>query len=393
MRTGREGPAERGPVIGKVLRGTNVTRLIRYLYGPGRREEHTDPHIVAGWREPAELEPPRRADGSRDFRRLTGLLRQPHAALGDNGLARPVWHCPVRTAPGDKMLSDAEWAQIAAEIMDRTGLSPIGQEDDAVRWIAVRHGDDHIHIVAMLARQDGTKPRLWNDYYRLGEAFHAAEERYGLARTPARDGTAARRPSRAETEKARRQGRQEPPRVTLRRAVATAAAGADGEKEFFARLAAAGIEVRHRRSQRTPGQVTGYAVALPDYQTRDGSPIWFSGGKLAPDLTINALRRRWHITADDRRQPLNGAERDAIWQQAAKTADHASSQIRALAASNPAAAQDAAWAAADTLHAAAAALGSHVVSQAAAAYDRAARAPYRRLPARTRHGDNLRQAG
>ena len=25
------------------------------------------------------------------------------------------------------------------------------------------HGDDHIHIVAMLARQDGRRPRLSND--------------------------------------------------------------------------------------------------------------------------------------------------------------------------------------------------------------------------------------
>ena len=34
-----------------------------YLFGPGRREEHTDPHLVAGWRHPAELEPSLRADG------------------------------------------------------------------------------------------------------------------------------------------------------------------------------------------------------------------------------------------------------------------------------------------------------------------------------------------
>ncbi len=30
-------------------RGTNVGGLLRYLFGPGRREEHTDPHIVAAW--------------------------------------------------------------------------------------------------------------------------------------------------------------------------------------------------------------------------------------------------------------------------------------------------------------------------------------------------------
>jgi hypothetical protein len=55
-------------VIGKIsARGTRVSGLIYYLYGPGRDEAHTDPHIVAGWRDPAELEPPLRGSGRRDF--------------------------------------------------------------------------------------------------------------------------------------------------------------------------------------------------------------------------------------------------------------------------------------------------------------------------------------
>src|SRR5690242_1631171 len=222
-------------VIGKISapRGERVEPLIYYLYGPGRREEHTDPHIVAGWRHPAELEPLLREDGRRDFRRLLGLLNQPHAAMGSWGLARPVWHCSVRAAPEDKMLSDDEWAQVAWDVMNRTGLCPYGQEDDAVRWVAVRHGDDHVHIVAMLARQDGRRPRVSNDRYRVREACLAAEERYGLRRTAPGDRTAGCRPGRAETEKARRAGRREAPRVTLRRRVCEAASGASGETEFF----------------------------------------------------------------------------------------------------------------------------------------------------------------
>ena len=115
-------------MIGKVpdspdKRGERCEGLIYYLYGPGRHEEHTDPHIVAGWRHPAELEPPLRADGTRDFRRLFGLLNQPHAALGKWGCRRPVWHTVMRAAPRDKTLSDDEWAQIAGDVMNRTGLS------------------------------------------------------------------------------------------------------------------------------------------------------------------------------------------------------------------------------------------------------------------------------
>ena len=59
---------------------------------------------------------------------------------------------------------------------------------------------------------------------------------------------------------------------------------------------------------------------------------------------------------------------------------------------DPAAAADAAWAAADTLHAAAAALGSRMLRQAADAYDRAARAPYGRIPRPTPAGHSLRRA-
>ena len=245
-------------MIGKVpdgpdKRGERCEGLIYYLYGPGRHEEHTDPHIVAGWRHPAELEPPLRADGTRDFRRLSGLLNQPQAALGKWGCRRPVWHTVMRAAPRDKTLSDDEWAQIAGDVMNRTGLSRYGEEDEGVRWIAVRHGDDHIHIVAMLARQDGRRWRLDFEKKRVREACLAAEERYGLESTAPGDRTAARRPSRAETEKAARRGLDEPPRVTLRRQVTTAAAGARSDQEFFARLEAAGVLVRDAVQRQEPG--------------------------------------------------------------------------------------------------------------------------------------------
>src|SRR5215467_12546009 len=192
-------------MIGKVIRGSNVGRLLCYLYGPGKANEHADPHLIAGFSDPSELEPERRPDGSRDFRRLAGLLEQPLAALAGHGYDKPVWHCAVRAAPDDRMLSDAEWAQVAARVMDRTGLAPEG-DDLGVRWVAVRHAADHIHIVATLARQDGSRPKVWNDFYRVREACQEAERWFGLRRTAPGDRTAARRATRAETEQATRRG-------------------------------------------------------------------------------------------------------------------------------------------------------------------------------------------
>jgi MobA/VirD2-like, nuclease domain len=190
----------------------------------------------------------------------------------------------TRAAPTDKTLSDDEWAQSAHDVMNRTGLVWPGEEDEAVRWIAVRHADDHIHLVVMLARQDGRSPSIRNDRYRVRDACRAAERRYGLRSTSPADRTAPRYPTRAENEKATRQGLEEAPRVTLRRAVNLAAASSETAEEFFARLEAARVTVRPRYSTKNPGQVTGYAVALNGDVTKDGTPVWYSGGKLAADL-------------------------------------------------------------------------------------------------------------
>src|SRR5579859_5252832 len=113
----------------------------------------------------------------------------------------------------------------------------------------------------MLARQDGRRPRVSNDRYRVREACLAAEQRYGLRRTAPGDRTAACRPTRAESEKGARRGLAEAPRITLRRQVSLAAAGAASEQDFFARLSRSGVLSRTRSSTRNPGQLTGYAVA------------------------------------------------------------------------------------------------------------------------------------
>jgi len=484
-------------MIGKVLRGRNVRRLLYYLYGPGQANEHADPHLVAGFADPAELEPERRPGTARDFGRLAGLLDQPLAALARPGYEKPVWHCAIRAAPEDRMLSDAEWAVVAERAMHQTGLAPVG-DDLGVRWVAVRHAADHIHIVATLARQDGTRPRIWNDYYRVRDACHGAEHRFGLRPTAPADRTAARRATRAETEQAACRGWAEPARVTLRREVCTAAAGAGTEQEFFTRLRQAGVLVRERRSRIRPDQVTGYAVGLPGHTTRDGGVVWYGGGKLAADLTLPKLRARWagpaegcaplggpgvpaavvrgalrtlvsqaadqatgeaaffaalrqagvtvrlrfsetdpeqvtgyavalrghtgpdgaplwygggrlaagltlprlrdrwhQRTARSAERPgtprFTGPERDENYRHAVRQARTATEHIRRCTASDPAAAADAAWAAADTLHAAARVLRNPQLRCAADSYDRAARAAHGRIPARSHDGDQLRR--
>ena len=179
-------------MIGKVLRGRNVRRLLYYLYGPGQANEHTDPHLVAGFGDPAELEPERRPDGTRDFRRLAGLLEQPLAALAGPGYDKPVWHCAIRAAPEDRMLSDAEWALVAERVMHRTGLAPTGMTWGCGGWRSGMPRTTSTSWPRWPART-AARPRTWNDYYRVREACQEAERRFGLRSTAPADRTAARR--------------------------------------------------------------------------------------------------------------------------------------------------------------------------------------------------------
>lgn len=85
-------------------RGSRVGGLLRYLYGPGKQEEHVNPRLVAAWDGAgplADLEPEITATGQRDFRHLVALLEEPVRA-GARAPDKPVWHCSMRLAPEDR---------------------------------------------------------------------------------------------------------------------------------------------------------------------------------------------------------------------------------------------------------------------------------------------------
>ena len=182
-------------------------------------------------------------------------------------------------------------------------------------------------------------------------------------------------------------------RAVLRVAARKAAAGASSEWEFFTRLEAAGVLVRPRLSERTPGAVTGYAVSLPGHVDAEGFQFWYGGGRLAADLTLPRLRRMWAGERPGTDTPrLTPEERTAIWVHAEDIARSAAEQIRNWARTDPAAAADAAWAASDALHVAAKTVGSRELQAAADAYDRAARQPFGRIPRPSATGSRLRSA-
>ena len=186
-------------------------------------------------------------------------------------------------------------------------------------------------------------------------------------------------------------------RAVLRSSVTTAATQARDEAGFFAQLRESGVLVRLRYSEINPGEVTGYAVALPGHTEQDGTPRWYGGGRLATGLTLPRLRQGWNPGRSGARPQggafrFTGPERDAFYRHAARDAGAAAEQIRRSAGGNPAAAADAAWAAAAAFHATARAIRDPALRRAADSYDRAARAAYGKIPHRTTEGDRLRAA-
>ncbi|WP_432012681.1 relaxase/mobilization nuclease domain-containing protein [Streptomyces cucumeris] len=274
--------------------GARTIGLLSYLYSPGKREEHTDPHLVASF---DGMSPDPGRDPNATLKDLQQLLDQPVMALARHARpAKHVWHTSVRADPGDRILSDEEWASIARRIVAATGIDP-GDGQSGCRWAAVRHADDHIHIVATLVTEDGHRP----DDYRSGARAQAEarliEKELGLHQVAPGDGTAAQRPTSAERHKAERQGRERTAREELRETVRRAVSGARSDEEFFDRLTAAGLMIRKRAAP--SGDLLGYKVALPGDLNRDGEPVFYPGARLAPDLSLPRIRQRWSGEAQD----------------------------------------------------------------------------------------------
>src|SRR5680860_14393 len=396
-------------MIARVTKGDSVNGLSAYLWGQGRRNEHDDPHLVAAWDDYlSELEPELLPTGKHAVGRLGALMRQPVDA-DPFAPEKFVYHLSLRTAPEDRVLSDEQWSEAARECLAETGLARLG-DDGACRWFAMRHGEDHIHVVVTLARQDGGRVDLFNDYRKLRAACQRLEERFDLRSTAAADKTADYAPGPKETSAriraTRPQVRVTPPRGergptvrdVLRARVQVAVAGSNDVGDFRELLAADGVTMHTRMSEKNPDQVTGVSFSLDEAlggkRDKNDQVIRYSGSKLAPDLAWTKLAARW--TSDpssDQGLAQLTSEADAVWSVAQKIARDAADRIAAVGDTDPEAASDTAWAASDLMRSAAAVVEGHgggPLTDAADAFARAGRETYGRIPVRSQSGSNLR---
>lgn len=313
--------------------GSDMGGLVRYLTGPGKANEHTNPRLVASsgtlaveyaaigmetWQSGAARELGRIVEGAW---REAHATREKATQATDRG---HVFHVSLSLHRDEGTLDDQTWGRIARDYIDEMGFSTVGKgvgERAECQWVAVHHGaskngNDHIHLAVCLVREDGTWASDFQSMRRSQRIARELEVKYGLARL--HDNAEERGlpgVHRAESEQAARGGRPEPDRVRLARAVRAAAAQARTEQQFVAGLLKSGVRVRPRFAVGGRERVVGYSVALrpgpgnPEEQMR-----WFGGGRLARDLTLPTLRQRWGVGADDE------AAAAATWRGEAKPA-------------------------------------------------------------------------
>ena len=318
-------------MIPNVRRGQDMVRLIKYLVGPGKRNEHTDPHLAAGsswymaWHSDAEL-------SYADATAMGKDLEAPTRAFGVEVPRGHVWHCSLSLDAAEGRLADDEWAEIAEQFMTRMGFVTDDLEQPSLRWVAVRHGvssngNDHIHLAVNLVHEDGSVADVFRDWKRAQSACRELEAQYGLRQVgmsgrscigykPGEIEAEAHRKARAAHARAHAAGREqrtwdeipkperhaiiahytpaETVRWTLARQVRAAATASADEGEFVRRVRRQGLLIRPRFARGTQDVVVGYRVAArPRYGER---PIWFGGGRLAHDLTLPRLREAWPDT-------------------------------------------------------------------------------------------------
>lgn len=299
--------------------GSNTRGLLAYLYGRGTHDEHFDPHIVAAFAMLGMPDPGR--DEMAALTELGHYLDEP-VRLRNSEFGKPVtdhvWHCPVRAAPEDRYLSDAEWGEIAQRIVAAAGIAPEG-DDLACRWIAVRHADDHIHILATTVREDGHRPKLHDSGIRVGDACREIEKDYGLRQLKKGDRTGTRRPTQAEMHKAERLGWEQTSREWLQDRIRAAIPNATNAEELLAYLEAGDILVRPKRGP--SGDLLGYAVGRPGDLNKNGEQIFHPGGKIAPDLTLPKLKARLETTVPEEHPTARRNHPSTPWHQATDALD------------------------------------------------------------------------
>lgn len=281
-----------------VTRGVRMKGLVEYLVGPGKANEHTDPHMVAGsagvmaWNDDSVLD----MVAARGVAAHLDSPRRRFEVEVDRG---SVWHCSLSVRPTEGVVDQEKWGRIAEDFVEKMGFTAASGKAPC-RWAAVHHGqskdgNDHIHIAVSLVREDGTKANVYRDYKSAQKAAGELEHKYGLEVLESRGaGLGDRGITPAEIAKTERTGAVEPERLSVARMVRAAAAASENEAEFVRRARREGLTMRPRYAAGRQDVVLGYSAGMRPAAGEQA--VMFGGGHMAKDLTLPRLRADWPDT-------------------------------------------------------------------------------------------------
>src|SRR5664280_2843202 len=169
-------------MIGKITTGSSGRRLVRYLCGPGKANEHTDQRVITSG---LVLCGEALAGGNLSKQQIADLgagLDEAHETFGTDPKGGHILHLSLSLPPGDRHLSDDQWGEIANKAMKAIGFETDGMQPAA--WVAVSHGtsahgNQHVHIAASLVRIDGRRVNTWQSKKVLSQVCAEIETAYG----------------------------------------------------------------------------------------------------------------------------------------------------------------------------------------------------------------------
>jgi hypothetical protein len=123
-------------MIGEVVRGNSMPDLISYLLGPGKRNEHVNQHLVAGYADAVFTADDRLWQDQpgvvkhirNEARTLGWQVEFPHSRWQAEIKDGYVWHCSLSIQAADGQLTDEQWTHTAHEIVSAlASMAPTGR--------------------------------------------------------------------------------------------------------------------------------------------------------------------------------------------------------------------------------------------------------------------------
>lgn len=266
-------------MIAKISRGTSIKGLANYLHGPGKANEHSYDGKTGG----AQIGGNVGVEGDT----TGGWADEVQEAIDLRpDIDKPVWHMSLRAAPGDPVLTDETWRDIAQSMGEQMGWSE-------QPWAMVRHADDHVHIAVSRVNYEGKVWNLYRDYLRAQEARVVVEREFALTQAPVRQRGPQVPVTSGEHSRALASAKTPPREVLADKVRAALEACQDqglGRVELEALLREQ--KVLARANVASTGRVSGYSFSLEGHLDGVGEQVWFKGSQLDRELSWTQMGPR-----------------------------------------------------------------------------------------------------